>query len=160
MSRNKRNNRPQRSDDGDAFIRESALSTGAGDDLAQQLAETHQRAVTTGEDDAEEDRDALQTEELGGPFIVSRAEEEFGETMTAGSSEDWDDPDAETNALPEAIGSLAIASAEEAEEERESVEAREEETGDADLPDRDAEPPSRVEPHIAGLAREERAPGR
>jgi len=151
MSKKKHRNRTlQRSDDGNAFIPESALSTGTDDDLAQQLAEDHQRAVTTGEDDAEEVRDALQTEELGGPFIVSGPEEEFGDTMIS----DDGDPGSERNPLPEAVGGLAIASAEEAEEERASLEARDEETGDVDLPSPDAEPPSRVEPNIARLSRQ------
>lgn len=155
MARNKPRKK-QRSDDGNAFIPESALSTGTGDDLAQQLAEDHQRAVTTGADDAEDARDALQTEEMGGPFIMSEAEDEFGETMTAAGSDDLEDQESETNPLPEAVGSLAIASAEEAEAEREAVEAREEQTGDTDLPDPDAEPPSHVEPNIAHLSRQSR----
>jgi len=159
MARKKSRRKSQRSDDGNAFIPESALRTGTSEALAQQLAEGHQRAVTTGEDDAESARDALQTEEIGGPFIVSGAEEEFGDTMTEGSGHS-NDLESEANPLPEAVGSLAIASPEEAEEERESVEAREEQTGDADLPDPDAEPPSRVRPDIARLSRQDRASGR
>jgi hypothetical protein len=77
-------NKPQRRDDANAFIPESSLRTGTGDELAQQLAEGHQRAVTTGEDDAEDARDALQTEEIGGPFLVSGPEEEFGQEAFTG----------------------------------------------------------------------------
>ena len=155
MPRKKHHKISERSDDANAFIPESALKNGTQDDLAQQLAEEHQLSVTTGEDDAEEEREMMRAEEMGGPFIESEATEEFGATMTSEATVDADTPEVEVNPLPEAVGALAIASAEEAEEAREeareAVEAREEQTGDVDLPDPNAEPPSRVEPNIARL---------
>ena len=143
MSKRKlKNNKPQRSDDGNAFIPESALRNGTKDDLAQQLAEDHQRAVTTGEDDAEEARDVLVPEEIGGPFIVSGAADEFGETMQGEDVDPSDDTEVEVNPFPQAVGGLAIASAEAAEQEEAAVEAHEEQTGEIDLRVAGSEVPS------------------
>lgn len=136
----------QRSDDGNAFIPESAPSNGAGDDLAQFLAENHQLSVITNDDVEEEARDALRTEELGGPFLETRPEVEFGASMVGFDA----DSDGEANSLPEAVGALAIASAEEETEDLEDGVA--EEKDDVDPPDAQSELPSHLEPNFASVA--------
>jgi hypothetical protein len=128
----------QRSDDGNAFLPESAARNGTDDDLAELLAQSHQLAVTSGEDLDEESRDQLTAEELGGPFIETRAEREFGATAREPLDDEY-----EPSSLPEAVGPLAIASPE---EEAEAIEAREEQAEDVDLPDAAGEPGSRLEP--------------
>jgi hypothetical protein len=129
---------PQRSDDGNAFMPESDQRTGTRDELAEHLAEEHQRAVTTGESNDDDVEDTL-AEEMGGSYILSGAEAEFGDTATEPNVA----PDVERNPLPQAVGPLAIASLEEG---RDAVEALEEQTGDADLPDPEAEEASRMVP--------------
>ncbi|MEY2934427.1 MAG: hypothetical protein RL033_5176 [Pseudomonadota bacterium] len=47
------------------------------DTLARELGETFVQSATSGEESEEERRDELTTEELGGPFVVTSAEEEF-----------------------------------------------------------------------------------
>jgi hypothetical protein len=130
--------RQQRSDDGNAFLPESAAQTGAGDDLAELLAQKHQLAVTTGEDLDDEAQDAPDAEEIGGPFVETHSDAEFGATRHAPVDESY-----EASSLPEAVGPLAIASAE---EEVEAVEAREEQAEDVDPPDAEGEPPSQLGP--------------
>jgi hypothetical protein len=133
----------ERSDDGNAFIPESDQRTGTRDELAEHLAEEHQREVITGESNSDDVDDTL-AEEMGGSYVVSGAEDEFGKTAF--------DPnvasDGEKNPLPQAVGPLAIASLE---EERDAIEAQEEQTGDVDLPDPDAEAESRMVPEPAEL---------
>ncbi len=136
----------RRSDDADAFIPESAPANGAGDDLAQLLAENHQLSVITNEDEEEEARDAPRTEEMGGPFVETSSAEEFGPTMSGAGTE----PEGEAASLPEAVGPLAIASAE---EETEDLETLAERSADVDPPDAQGEPPSHLEPDIAAVAR-------
>ncbi len=130
--------RQQRSDDADAFLPESAAQTGAGDDLAELLAQKHQIAVTTGEDLDDEAQDELAPEEIGGPFVETHSDAEFGATRHAPVDESY-----EASSLPEAVGPLAVASAE---EEVAAVEAREEQAEDVDPPDAEGEPPSQLEP--------------
>ena len=77
---------PQRSDHADAFIRESDHGAEMHDDLAQHLAEEYLRSAATGDEPEELSREELLAEELGGPFIESRAEQEFGTTMTRARS--------------------------------------------------------------------------
>ncbi len=145
--------KPQRSDDANAFIPESAARKGADDDLAELLAENHQRGVIANEDVEEETQDVLHAEELGGPFVETTSATEFGRTMSAAD----DEPEDEPSSLPEAVGGLALASAE---EESEEVEAREEQTGDIEPADAQGEVPSRIEPDVARLARTGRGANR
>jgi len=141
----------RRSDDADAFIPESAQQTGVDDELAQRLAEYHQRAITDGEDAEEDSPEAIVEEEMGGAFVESSPEEELGAARDGGAR---DPEDGEPTPLPQAVGPLALGSAE---DERTAVEAREEQTGDADLPDPDAETPSPIPPRIARPLRGETA---
>lgn len=126
---------PRRSDSGDAFIRESEQRTGTRDELAEHLAEQFERSITTGEADDDTSDERLQLEEIGGPFIESAADREFGDTRASTD-------DAEPNPVPEAVGSLVVASVD---EEQEAVEEDAERTdGDVDAPPADAERPSQL----------------
>lgn len=142
----------RRSDYADAFFPESVQQTGVVDDeLAQRLAEHHQRAITEGEDAEEDSPEAIVEEEMGGAFVESSPETELGVARDGGVRSP---EDGEPTPLPEAVGPLALGSAE---DERAAVEAREEQTGDADLPDPDAERPSPIPPRIARPLRGESA---
>jgi hypothetical protein len=182
-----------RKDDANAFITEADQATGTPDDLAEHLAEEFLRSASSGEDMEEDARDEVLVEEIGGPFIESGPEEEFGTSLepelgeasgggftaampgtrargtsrsTAGggrrgpagerSARGGSPEDGEPSALPEAVGSLAIAGADELDEAAED----ESEDDDSELrePARaritgerahllvDIEPASRVEP--------------
>ena len=78
-----------RSDDGDAFIRdpsEGGPPLAAGD-IAERLAEEFVQSATSGEEAAEDARDEWQTEEIGGPFIETRASEEFADDVDQANPE-------------------------------------------------------------------------
>ncbi len=83
--RAKRNLRPPppehvgRSDDGNAFIPDftEGHSGRARDDMAEQLGEEFVQSATSGEEVGEDVRDAWVSEEIGGPFVETRASEEF-----------------------------------------------------------------------------------
>jgi hypothetical protein len=162
-----------RKDDADAFITEADQAVGTPDDLAQHLAEEFLRSAAGGEETEEDSRDEVLAEEMGGPFIESGPEEEFGSTLDrgvrepgartmaarglgqgpSGRDDDDDSDEVEPSALPTVVGSLAIAGADELEESSE-------EDADAEVSDRvagydgrqrslllvDVEPASRVEP--------------
>lgn len=131
-----RRRRPaQRSDSADAFIRESDQRTGTRDELAEHLAEAFERSIATGEMDDDLSDDALQPEEIGGPFIESAADREYGATRAGVTS----DPDSTPSPVPEAVGSLVVASAE---EEGQALEDATEKDEEADRPQPDAEQPS------------------
>ena len=55
----------------------------SSDDLAEELGEEAVVAMTTGQDDISDERDAVVTEELGGPFV-----ETSGSTEFAGGTDD------------------------------------------------------------------------
>ncbi len=71
----------ERSDDADAFLPDpfgrDTNHRRASDDLANVLGQSFVSAVTSGEEMAEDIRDELTTEELGGPFVVTGARDEF-----------------------------------------------------------------------------------
>lgn len=90
---------PQRMDDGTAFFPDPqggpALAT---DDLAEQMAEEFLMSATGAEDAGQETRNEMMTEELGGPFVETSAEETFA------SGTDASNPaDAEREAFPTAM---------------------------------------------------------
>jgi hypothetical protein len=126
----------QRSDDGNAFLPESAARTGTDEELAELLAEAHQAAVITGESLDDGANDVLEPEEIGGPFVETDRAQEFGDTR-----HDPVDDEYEPNSLPQAVGSLAVASPE---EEAEAVEV--EDSGDVDAPDAEGEAASQIDP--------------
>jgi hypothetical protein len=108
----------KRSDGGDAFIPESAQISGTPDDLAEFSGEQYLRQALD-DDVGEGSRDEELTEELGGPFVESRPEEEFGATQEGGNIGDFPTGAEESPAvrvrssLPEAVGPLAIAAPDE-----------------------------------------------
>lgn len=70
--------RAGRSDDADAFIRDPGDGpANIDDDLAEVLAQDFVAAATSGEDVADEDFEQNVTEDIGGPFLETDANEEF-----------------------------------------------------------------------------------
>ena len=109
----------ERSDGADAFIPESAQISGASDDLAEFLAEQYLREAS-GDDSEDGARDDVVSEELGGPFVESGPQEEYGATRKGvKSSKARTDasgrlgPVPTRNPMPQAVGSLAIAAPDE-----------------------------------------------
>lgn len=146
----------QRSDDADAFIRESEQGTGSREDLSALLGEEYVRAVTSGDDVAENDRDAVLPEEMGGPFLESDGGEEFGRTVSGLPDDAEEERSADPNPFPAVVGALGVAGPDEREARL---------PGDAVLDDdeeeeveeqrfADAEPASEVEPDREVLAPE------
>jgi hypothetical protein len=69
----------QRHDDGNAFIPDPGEGPAlAPDDLAESLAEEFLEAAITGNEVHTDIVDQRTTEEVGGPFVVTSAGEEFG----------------------------------------------------------------------------------
>ena len=111
----KRKRKPK---DGDAFIRESEQVTGSRDDLAELLAEQYLLTAVSGEETHEEAFNEVVAEELGGPFLETEADSEFGRTVTEASEVFLEDVESrrrdgvaavEAAPIPEAIGPLAVA---------------------------------------------------
>ncbi len=104
----------ERSDGGDAFIPESAQISGTPDDLAEFLGEQYLREAVD-DDGGEGSRDEEVTEELGGPFVESAPEQEFGSTQEGRNVGEARGGAEETltvrvrSPLPQAVGPLAIA---------------------------------------------------
>jgi hypothetical protein len=119
----------ERSDGGDAFIPESAQITGTPDGVAELMGEQYLRGASG--DECEGDTyDEEVTEELGGPFVESRPEEEFGSTRepeyaSIGSKRTRQPttPSLRTP-LPQAVGPLAVAGPDEDVDEGESASDR------------------------------------
>jgi hypothetical protein len=119
----------ERSDGGDAFIPESAQISGTPDGVAELMAEEYLRGAS-GDECADDTRDEEVPEELGGPFVESRPEEEFGSTRKA------EDTGAHTKGeqhpttrplripLPQAVGPLAVAGPDEDTDDGESASDR------------------------------------
>jgi hypothetical protein len=116
----------ERSDGGDAFIPESAQISGTSDGVAELMAEQYLRGAS-GDECEEDTRDEEVSEELGGPFVESRPEEEFGATRKA---KDTSTQSKETRQptthplripLPQAVGPLAVAGPDEDVDEGEST---------------------------------------
>jgi hypothetical protein len=108
----------ERSDGGDAFIPESAQITGTSDGVAELMAEQYLRGAS-GDEDEENSRDEEVSEELGGPFVESRPEEEFGSTRKADDTSLQSKGTRQTTTrplripLPQAVGPLAVAAPDE-----------------------------------------------
>ena len=119
----------ERSDGGDAFIPESAQITGTPDGVAELMGEQYLRGAS-GDESEGDTYDEEVTEELGGPFVESRPDEEFGSTRKT------DDRSIQGKGtrrpathplripLPQAVGPLAIASPDEDIDEGESASDR------------------------------------
>ncbi len=109
----------ERSDGADAFIPESAQISGTVDDLAEFLGEEYVREAS-GDDSEEGARDDVVSEELGGPFLETGSQEEYGGTRKGRENryavEDetgWFVSGPTRNPMPQAVGSLAIAAPDE-----------------------------------------------
>jgi hypothetical protein len=74
-----------RSDDGDAFIPDPSEGGPpvAVDDIAETLAEEFVQSATSGEEAGEDVRDEWVPEEVGGPFVETRADDEFADDEDA-----------------------------------------------------------------------------
>lgn len=75
-----------RSDDGDAFLPDPygwGLSghMRLAEPMSESLAEDFVASATSGEEVTPELRDALNTDEVGGPFVETQAQEEFAITI-------------------------------------------------------------------------------
>jgi hypothetical protein len=126
---------PKRSDDADAFIPDPAGTNpgrpGAGggrahgrDDLAELLAEDFVESATRGNEVLEDDLDRMLPDEVGGPFVVTDADEELADDVDASNP-----ADAEVAGLPTAVAGLIQLPRDEVdtnEDEGESVEDKEE----------------------------------
>lgn len=135
----------KRSDDADAFIRESDMAKGTKDDLAENLAQQYLKEASSGQESDEEGKDELLEEDLGGPYVFTSSEQEFAKKAVpvAGGGP------VELNALPQAVGPLAIASADEEVEAAET--SREQGEEESDYIDPQAEPESQLEPDLHDL---------
>lgn len=138
--------------DADAFIRESEQHTGSHEDLSEQLGQDYLKAVTSGDDVAEDERDRVVPEELGGPFVESETSAEFGRTLAGLPEDEGEEGAGEASAFPEAIGPLGIAAPDER-ETRTSTETfdpiGEDEAEETHQPE--AEVPSDFEPNAEAL---------
>lgn len=99
---NDKNHSHPRSDDADAFlpdpfggktVRDRADRAG-NDSLADVLGKSFVNAVTSGEEVAEDLRDEVTPEELGGPFVITRGRDEFA------TDDDIPIPEANREAFP------------------------------------------------------------
>jgi hypothetical protein len=116
----------ERSDGGDAFIPESAQISGTSDGVAELMAEQYLRGAS-GDECEEDTRDEEVSEELGGPFVESRPEEEFGSTRKAEDTSTQSKGTRQRTThplripLPQAVGPLAVAGPDEDVDEGESA---------------------------------------
>ena len=140
--------------DGDAFIRASEQRTGSHEDLSELLGEEFVRGVTGGDDAAEDVRNAVAPEELGGPFVESYGGEEFGRTVSGLPDDEEEERDAELNAFPAAVGPLGVAGPDERTpsapeqvlDDDEEEEEEEERQAGAEVPSEVAAPSEALEP--------------
>jgi hypothetical protein len=92
--------RRQRSDDGNAFLPDPGDGPArVKDDLSERLAEEYVEAATSGEEPDEERLDESVPEDIGGPFVVTRASEEIAHDIDETNPEDGT-----REPLPRAIG--------------------------------------------------------
>jgi hypothetical protein len=104
-----------RQDTADAFIPDPEGGPARiNDDLAESLAEEYLASATSGEDTSDEVLDRVVSEEIGGPFIETTAEDEF-----ATEPDESNPVDAQREPLPRAVHGLAQQPQEESEEEPE-----------------------------------------
>jgi hypothetical protein len=112
---------PPRSDDANAFIPDPEQGPArTSDDLAELLAEDFVESATRGNEVLEDDLDQPLSDEIGGPFVVTRAREEFAE-----GTDDSNPEDAEAAPLPKPVAGLVQRPRAEALEESEADEDEE-----------------------------------
>jgi hypothetical protein len=95
--------RQKRSDDADAFIPDPSNDgpAHADDDLAEVLAEDFLESATRGNDVFEDEVDRSLPDEVGGPFVVTDAEDEMAE-----GTDESNPADAEPAGRPRAVAGL------------------------------------------------------
>jgi hypothetical protein len=94
--------RQRRSDDADAFIPDPAEGPAhANDDLAEVLAEDFLESATRGNDVFEDELGRPLSDEVGGPFVVTDADEELADDVDASNP-----VDAEPAGRPRAVAGL------------------------------------------------------
>jgi hypothetical protein len=92
----------RRSDDADAFIPDPGEGPArTRDDLAEALAEDFVASATSGNEVLVDDFDRTLPEEVGGPFVVTRAGDELADGIDASNP-----VDAGREPLPTAVGGL------------------------------------------------------
>jgi hypothetical protein len=97
-----RNKQPERSDTANAFIPVPEQHGGpVDDDLAEYLGENFLTSATGGDDSGDALQDEVVVEELGGPFVETDADSEFGASRTASAT----DETVEVEAFPTAVRS-------------------------------------------------------
>lgn len=97
-----------RHDDADAFIREDEAGK-PGDDLAEMLAEEFLENATSGESTDNDVHDELVSEEMGGPFVVTAARTEFGDTVNQEDDDETAEQDGtEKESFPQANAPLVV----------------------------------------------------
>ena len=95
--------RVMRADSADAFIRNpDDGDVNVEDDLAETLAEEFVHSATSGENQDVEALDQMVSEEIGGPFVETSAEEEFADDV-----DESNPTDAEPEPMPRAVGGLS-----------------------------------------------------
>jgi hypothetical protein len=133
--------RARRSDDAEAFLPDPSDDGPArsSDDLAEVLAEDFLESATRGNDVFEDEVGRTLPDEVGGPFVVTEADEELADDV------DESNPiDAEPAPRPRAVAGLVQRPhAEEASEEDEEDEEEEEEDDDDVEDEVDADKPPR-----------------
>jgi hypothetical protein len=125
--------RAHRSDDADAFIPDPSDDGPAhsNDDLAEVLAEDFLESATRGNDVYEDELERSLPDEVGGPFVVTDADEELADDV-----DESNPADAEPAPRPKAVAGLVQRPrAEDVEEgdEEEDEEEEEEDDDDVDL---------------------------
>jgi hypothetical protein len=93
---------PERTDSADAFIPDpDGGPARTSDDLAELLGEDFVQAATRGNDVLEDDLDQPLSDEIGGPFVMTKPREEFAE-----GTDESNPADAEPEALPKPVAGL------------------------------------------------------
>jgi len=84
-----RTKRPQRTDDGNAFIPDPGEGPAhANDELAELLAEDYLAAATGGDDALDDDLEAVVSDEVGGAFVTTTAAEELADDVDESNPSD------------------------------------------------------------------------
>lgn len=124
---------PKRSDDAEAFIPDPGGPGRAGgrargrDDLAELLAEDFVESATRGNEAFEDDIDRALPDEVGGPFVVTDADEELADDVDASNP-----PDAEVAGLPTAVAGLIQLPREEVDQDEDENESAKDNEEDVD----------------------------
>jgi hypothetical protein len=125
-----------RSDDGNAFIPDPGEGPArTGVNLAEVLAEDYLEAATGGNEVYVEDVDRVWADEIGGPFVITKASQEFADDV-----DESNPPDARREALPRPIAGLVqnpgVRPAGGGDEDEDEAGAEQDYNGEVDYPQR------------------------